>query len=45
MNVTEIKRPYKAPLVEVFLCPKSLNVLVALSVEASIEDWEEGDEL
>lgn len=45
MNTIEIKRPYKAPLVDVFLFPRPLSLLVALSAEGSIDDWEEGDEL
>lgn len=45
MNIIQIKRPYRAPLVEVFLCSRPLSLLVALSAEGGIEDWEEGDEL
>lgn len=45
MNAIETKRPYRAPMVEVALCPRPLSLLVALSAEGGIEDWEEGEEL
>lgn len=45
MNRQEIKAPYTAPIIEMLQIPQSLNLLVSVSVEAGIEDWEEGEEL
>lgn len=45
MNKQEIKLPYVAPVAELFAIPQTLNLLVSVSTEAGIEDWEEGDEL
>lgn len=45
MNIEELKRAYKAPHIEAFLCSTPLNLLVSVSMETGIEDWEEGDDL
>lgn len=45
MRIMKIKRSYEAPVAGVFFCPKPLRLLVSLSAEAGIEDWEEGEEL
>lgn len=45
MNVVQATRPYEAPMAEVFFCPKPLSLLVSVSIEAGVEDWEEGEEL
>lgn len=44
MNVQN-KQCYVAPLVEPIHLPSPLRLLVSISVEAGIEDWEEGEEL
>lgn len=40
-----IKYSYSKPIVEKFPLQQALNLLVSVSMDASIEDWEEGDEL
>lgn len=35
------RRPYEAPLAEVFTFVRSQSLLVSFSAEAGIEDWEE----
>lgn len=45
MNRQVIKAPYTAPLAELIAIAQPLHLLVSVSVEAGIDDWEEGDEL
>ena len=45
MNKEVIKAPYIAPIAELVRVSQPLNLLVSVSIEAGIEDWEEGDEL
>lgn len=40
-----MKQIYITPIAEIIPFAQSLNLLVSVSVEAGIEDWEEGDEL
>lgn len=44
MNKTN-KCPYKAPMAEIIFFAHPLQLLVSVSVEAAVEDWEEGEDL
>lgn len=40
-----MKRVYIAPIAEIYVFSRPLNLLVSVSAEVGFEDWEEGDEL
>lgn len=45
VDIENKRCPYEAPMAEVFFCPKPLSLLVSVSIEVGVENWEEGDEL
>lgn len=44
-EVESVKARYEAPKMEVLAFATELSLLVSLSAEGGIGDWEEGDEL
>lgn len=45
MNIIQNKRHYNTPLAEAITLSRPHNLLVTLSSEASLEDWELGEDL
>lgn len=45
MNIKELKQPYRAPLAEAIILSNPINLLVTASVDATIEDFETGEDL
>lgn len=45
MNIKAKKLSYVAPVVELIHVSRSLNLLVSISVESGLQEWEEGAEL
>lgn len=45
MNISKIRLSYVSPVVKIHHLPTPLNLLVSASVQADIEDWEEGGEI
>lgn len=45
MNITQSKRLYKKPQAEPVVFQNPLHLLVTASVDATVEDWETGEDL
>lgn len=45
INTTMILYAYEAPSVEIIALKNALSLLVSISAQGAIEEWEEGEEL